>query len=280
MTHPIEKGAVLVTGSTDGIGLETARELVRRGADVVLHGRNTARLEEAHAELSTLGGKPQPPPVRADLSALAEVRGMAEELIARKTPISVLINNAGVYMRQRELSRDGFEMTFAVNHYAPFLLTHLLLDALESSGNGRIVNVSSIAHSRGQIDFDDLDFERRFDAYSAYAASKLANVLFTVELAKRLKKRGSSVTVNALHPGVVSTKLLTKGFGVRGTDSLEQGATTSVYLATSPDVEGITGRYFQRARAAEMASGARDAKVAKRFYEESCRRVGIEGLPA
>lgn len=203
---------------------------------------------------------------------------MAAELAARKDPIDALINNAGVYMKRRELSADGIEMTLAVNHFAHVLLTHRLLESGPGQALRRIVNVSSIAHNRALIDLEDIDNTRTpFDDYQAYATSKFANVLFTVELARRLHRR--EVLVNAVHPGVVSTKLLTAGFEMRGPDSLGKGARTSVMLAISPEYGHISGEYFMEGRETRMHRRATDADLAARYYELSAARVGVEPLP-
>jgi NAD(P)-dependent dehydrogenase (short-subunit alcohol dehydrogenase family) len=268
---------VLVTGSTDGIGRETALELARLGARVIVHGRNEARVAKAHEEVARASTAAPPPPIVADFASLAAVRQMASELEARGQAIDALVNNAGVYMKRRELSADGIEMTVAVNHFAHVLLTHRLLAAEIGKGLQRIINVSSIAHNRAFLDLEDLDNVRGdFDDYQAYATSKFANVLFTVELARRLRTRG--VLVNALHPGVVSTKLLTAGFEMRGPDSLGKGARTSVMLAISPEYAHITGAYFMEGREARMHRRAAEADFAAQYYELSCTRVGVEPL--
>ena len=277
MTQPASK-LVLITGATSGIGRQTARDIAHRGHRLILHGRSQDSLEEAARELAEASGGEAPEVVCADLASLDGVRQMAEALRDRFAAIDVLVNNAGVYMNERRLTADGYEMTFAVNHLAPFLLTHLLLDQLRGAGGrARVVNVSSIAHNRGRLDFDNLQAELQFDPYEAYSRSKLANVLFTVELARRLGPE-ADVAVNALHPGVVSTKLLTEGFGVQGSDSLEEGARTSVYLATAPEVEGVSGRYFKDCRQAPMNPVARDEALSQKFYDVSCEMCGIEGL--
>jgi NAD(P)-dependent dehydrogenase (short-subunit alcohol dehydrogenase family) len=207
------------------------------------------------------------------------VRALAAELEQRGVELDTLINNAGVYMKRRELSSDGIELTLAVNHFAHVLLTHLVLAGRVGKGLSRIVNLSSIAHSRASIDLDDIDNTRgSFDDYQAYATSKFANVLFTVELARRLKERG--VLVNAVHPGVVSTKLLKTGFDMRGPDSLGKGARTSVMLAISPEYGHITGSYFIEGRETRMHRLAADAELAARYYELSAARVGVPALPA
>lgn len=233
---------VLVTGATDGIGRETARELVRRGANVIVHGRSAAKANAVRAELEGIVRGSALEPVLGDFSKLASVRAMGEALAARPERIDVLLNNAGVFLNDRETTEDGFEATFAVNHLAPFLLTHLLLPRLSDGQPARIVNVSSVAHSRGSIDLRKIGSADGFEPYRAYATSKLANVLFTVELARRIGP--GPLVVNALHPGVVSTKLLTEGFRMRGSDSLAEGAATSVALALAPELASVTGRYF------------------------------------
>jgi NAD(P)-dependent dehydrogenase (short-subunit alcohol dehydrogenase family) len=265
---------VLVTGSTDGIGRETAIELARLGARVIVHGRHEARVQRAHEEVASASTAATPAPIVADFGSLAAVRGMADELESRALPIDALINNAGVYMKRRELSADGIEMTLAVNHFAHVLLTHRLLSSESGNALRRIVNVSSIAHNRAFIDLEDIDNTRgEFDDYQAYATSKFANVLFTVELARRLRTRG--VLVNALHPGVVSTKLLTAGFEMRGPDSLGKGARTSVLLAISPEYGHISGAYFMEGREARMHRRAAESDLAARYYELSAERVGV-----
>jgi len=270
---------ILVTGSSDGIGRTTAIELARQGARVIVHGRQAERVARVVGELRGLGGGEPPEPLILDLGRLADVRAAGARLDERGVSVDVLINNAGVYQRKRAVTADGYEQTLAINHLAPFALTHALLASRAGQELQRVVNVSSVAHTRGKLDLDDLFFERRgFDPYGTYAASKLANVLFTVELARRLAKRG--VAVNALHPGVVSTKLLTEGFGVQGRDSLEQGAATSVRLALDADLDGVTGGYFSDGKPAPMSAAARDITLTRRFYEKSAELTGVDPLPA
>jgi NAD(P)-dependent dehydrogenase (short-subunit alcohol dehydrogenase family) len=264
-----------VTGATDGIGLATAAELVRRGATVVVHGRKDDRIARAVATLRGLrdAAGSVAEPVRADFASLAEVRAMGEALAARPPGLDVVVHNAGVYMNERVLSQDGFEMTFAVNHLAPFVLTHALLAGITedpasptAARLARVVVVSSVAHTRGRLALDSVArAPSDFEPYAAYAASKLANVAFTVELARLLAPRG--ITVNALHPGVVSTKLLTEGFKMDGPDSVEQGAATSVMLALDPDVAATTGAYFVQSRRTAPSVTATDGAFARRFFE-------------
>ena len=269
---------VLVTGATDGIGKETALELARVGARVIIHGRNEARAAATYEELEAASEVPPPKPVIADFASLSEVRALVPELSRRGLSIDTLINNAGVYMKRRELSADGIELTLAVNHFAHVLLTHSLLESPVGQSLTRIINLSSIAHARADIDLEDIDNTRTpFDDYQAYASSKFANVLFTVELARRLQARG--VLVNAVHPGVVSTKLLTAGFDMRGPDSLGKGARSSVMLAISPEYAHVSGAYFVEGRESHMHRRATDRDLAARYYELSVARVGVAALP-
>src|SRR5512135_2797082 len=197
---------MLVTGSTDGIGKETALELARRGATVILHGKDPGRCQRALDDAVKVTRNPSLGCFAADLASLAEVRKLAQDITRQYERLDVLVNNAGVFMTSRRLSTDGYEMTFAVNHLAPFLLTHLLLDLLKKSAPSRVITLTSVAHQRATLDLDNLQGDKGFTAYGAYALSKLGNVLFTYELAERL--RGSGVAVLCVHPGVVGTKLL------------------------------------------------------------------------
>ena len=258
---------VLVTGATDGIGRETALALARLGWSVVVHGRDAGRTAKAVKEIGDEAPGARVDSVVADFASLEAVRGMAGEVRTRFPDLDVLVNNAGLYMKSRHLSHDGHEMTFAVNHLAPFLLTNLLLDLLRRNTPARIVNVSSVAHMRARPDLDDLRADRRFDDYNAYAVSKLANVLFTYELAERL--RGTGVTANVLHPGVIPTKLLRTGFGGMSGLTLREGAATSVYLAASPEVEGVSGRYFTACREASSSALSRDPELRRELWRIS-----------
>ena len=228
---------ILITGSTDGIGKETARQLLSMGHTIILHGRNSKRVEKA---LEDFPERENILTVTGDLSLQTELHLMADQLHNLLDNIDVLINNAGIYQRKRELTPDGLEKTFAVNHMAPFILTNLLLDLLEKSEDPRVVTVSSMIHS-GSIDFDNLQGEKYFNGSYAYSLSKLCNILFTYELAERVKEQG--ITSNCLHPGVIDTKLLRSGWGGMGAP-VSEGAKTPVYLATSSEVRGITGKYF------------------------------------
>ena len=263
---------VLVTGSTDGIGKETARQLAALGATVLVHGRNATRCEATRDEIHQATGNSRVDYFVADLSSQKQVRQLAAEISARYDRLHVLINNAGVILLNRQMTEDGLETSFAVNHLAPFLLTHLLLDLLKKSAPARIVTVSSTVHYDGQIDFKNLQGERRYNGVVAYKAAKLGNVLFTLELAERLK--GTGVTANCLHPGIVTTKLLDTGWGWTGV-SLAQGAALSVYLASSPEVETVTGAYFEQTTPYKASPQAYDVRLRQMFWEVSAKLAGI-----
>jgi NAD(P)-dependent dehydrogenase (short-subunit alcohol dehydrogenase family) len=285
---------VLVTGSTDGIGKQTALELARLGYRVILHGRSLARIQQAQAEIALAVPTARLEGVVGDFASLSQVRAMAGQVIARFQRLDALVNNAGVYLSERLLSQDGYEMHFAVNHLAPFLLTHLLLGCLRQSAPARIVTVSSGMHQGGRIEYDNLQGERNFSGGRSYSNSKLANVLFTVELAERLRTGGVApelmgmppesrgvtpelmgVTANVLDPGAVDTKMLRANVsGFIGT-SLAQGASTPVYLVTSPEVEGVSGLYFKNSRPATCSPLAQDAALRREFWQISEQLVGI-----
>jgi NAD(P)-dependent dehydrogenase (short-subunit alcohol dehydrogenase family) len=266
------KKIYFVSGSTDGIGKQTAMMLAGSDTRVIIHGRTEAKCLAAKEEIESVRPGSSVDIAVADLSSLENVRVLAYDLHSRYDRLDVLVNNAGVFMNQKVLTPDGYEMTFAVNHLSTFLLTQLMLPLLEKPLSSRIVTVSSIAHRNGSIDPADLNSEHGFSGYAAYASSKLMNILFTLELAERLK--GTKVTANCLHPGVVGTKLLKTGFnGMNGNDSLETGAETSVFLSTSPDIEGITGKYFVRKKEAPVSAAANDAILRKELWkisEEFC----------
>ncbi len=256
---------ILVTGATDGIGRETAHELVRRGNFVIAHGRSKEKLKTVQSELEAI--KPNSCEIiAADLSSLTEVKQMASAILQLGKSIDVLLHNAGVYEEELLLTVDGFERTFAVNHLAPFLLTHYLLPSIKKVENSRIIVVSSIAHNRGKIFFDDVNLTQQFDGYRAYAQSKLANILFVNELVERNKN--SNTTFYSLHPGVITTKLLQKGFKMQGA-SLAQGAATSVYLATEPGIENLNGGYFSDKKLTAKADHAENGLDQKRLWELS-----------
>jgi len=262
----------LITGSTDGIGRQAALELASMGATVYVHGRDALRGGNVVEEIRKATGNQRVELLIADLSSLEHVRRLAAEVIERCTNLHILINNAGVFMTERRMTQDGFETTFQVNHLAPFLLTNLLLDLLKKSAPARVITVSSVAHTRGSLDFENLQSEKNFGGYSAYARSKLANVLFTYELAERLK--GTDVTSNCLHPGVVGTKLLRTGFDMQGASTAD-GAETIVYLANSPEVDGVSGLYFQDKRQTPSSPVTYDVELRKTFWQASERFTGL-----
>jgi NAD(P)-dependent dehydrogenase (short-subunit alcohol dehydrogenase family) len=273
---------VVVTGGTGGIGRATAVGLARLGAHVAITGRSRERAEAAAHEIRA-AGLGQVDVFVADLSSQAEVRRLAGELVDAYPRLDVLVNNVGGYWNTRHVTADGLEHTFALNHLAPFLLTNLLLDRLKQSGPARVVTVSSNAQTMGRIDFDDLQGERSYSGARAYNQSKLANVVFTYELARRL--RGSEVTANALHPGVVST-----AFGAEDPRGIQrvlfpfarpfmktpaQGAATSIYLASTPDLEQTTGRYFANSKPKRSSTRSYDEAVAARLWQVSTDLVGL-----
>jgi NAD(P)-dependent dehydrogenase (short-subunit alcohol dehydrogenase family) len=262
--------SVLVTGATDGIGRETARQLLAGGWHVLVHGRSELKATEHAAALARGTGSANATPVFADLSDMAQVVELAHQVRAQARALDVLINNAGVYERRRRLTADGLEATFAVNHFAPFLLTQRLLPQLGEAAAARVVNVSSIAHQNGSLDLDDLTFASGYDAFDAYATTKLANILFTAALARRLG--GTRITANALHPGVIGTKLLHAAFDIKGA-TVSEGARTSVYLATSEKVSGVSGKYFIDCRETRPSRAARDEELAERLWAVSERTL-------
>ena len=262
---------VLVTGSTDGIGRQTALELAKMGASVIVHGRNTKRAQITAGEIKSLTGM-EVDFVVGDYSSLAQVRKMADDVLEKVERLDVLINNAGVYMLDRQVTDDGFEMSWQINHLAPYLLTSLLLERIKASTPARIVNVASIAHNQARLDYENLQGEKEFKPYRIYCLSKLGNVISTLFLAEKLA--GTDVTVNCLHPGVVETKLLKKGFNMQGT-SLESGAQTSLFLATSPSVEGVTGKYFDDCREVSPSPVSLDAAERQRFMDVTNKMLGL-----
>jgi len=278
----------LITGGTNGIGKSTAHELARMGATVVIIGRNAQKTSQVVEEIRAASGNDTVDSLLADLSSRREVRRLANEFKSKYSHLHVLLNNAGAVFMQRQLSVDGIEMTFALDHLACFLLTNLLLDKIKASAPARIINVSSGAHTSGKIEFDNLQGERDY-SHRAYGNSKLATILFTMELARRLE--GTGVTVNALHPGFVST-----GFGENNPGFLmkiiravvpliarspEKGAETSIYLVSSPEVQSITGKYFIDRKAAQPAPQATDSAVARKLWDTSAEMVHLaDGLPA
>ncbi len=265
---------ILVTGATEGIGLETAIALARGGAQVIAHGRDAERAERVRDELGRAAGRRAPEPMLADFSSLAQVRSMVTRLEERQIRLDVLVNNAAAVFPERSFSEDGHEATFAVNHLAPFLLTHGILASPCGKALERIVNVSSMAQRNGDIRLDDLRWERRqYSPYLAYAATKLANVMTTVELARRLARR--RIAVNALHPGVAATRLLVQGLGAsRGWDSEEEAARTTVWLAQDGRTRGLSGGYYADRSRSSVNPAARDRSLVGALYRTSLDFTG------
>ncbi len=272
----------LLTGATLGIGRAAAEALAPMGLDLVLVARDRTRLEALAAELRARTPEAKVGVLAGDLSRMSEVRRIAAEFRARHDRLHLLLNNAGALFARRELTPEGRERTFALNHLAYFVLTQQLLPLLRASAPSRIVNVSSDAHLGARIDFDDLDYARgRYRPFVAYGRSKLMNILFTRELARRLQ--GTGVTVNAMHPGFVRT-----GFAQNNAGPLaavvklgqlfartpEKGAETLVYLATSAEVEGVTGKYFHDSRERRSSEAAQDLEAARRLWEVSAQLAG------
>ncbi len=262
---------VLITGATDGIGRETAAQLARLGARVIIHGRNPEKAARVRDEIIAHTSNHEIETAIADLSVMSNVRDLAVEIRSRHNRLDVLINNAGVYMTELVRTPDGFETTFAVNHLAPFLLTNLLLPTLKTSAPARVITVSSVAHGSARPDLDNLNAEKSFHGWGAYCVSKLGNLLFTFELARRLD--GSGVTANALHPGTINTNMLAK-LGMNGRP-VSQGAETPVYLASSPEVTDINGEYFSRMRIAKPSDLARDEDLQRKFWEVSSNLLNL-----
>jgi retinol dehydrogenase-14 len=279
---PMAGRTVLVTGGTGGIGRATAMGLATMGAHLGITGRDRERTEGAAREIRAAGGG-QVDVFVADLSSQSEVRRLADEVLQSLPRIDVPVNNVGGYWDTRHVTADGLERTFVLNHLAPFLLTNLLLDRLKHSAPARVVTVSSNAQAMGRIDFDDLQGERSYSGSKAYNQSKLANVLFTYELARRLQ--ASAVTANALHPGVVSTS-----FGAEDPGGVQrlfvpfarpfmktpaQGAATSIHLAFSPDLEQVSGRYFANSKPKRSSKRSYDEAAAARLWQVSADLVSL-----
>ena len=280
--RPMAGKTALVTGGTGGIGRATAVGLARLGARVGITGRDRARTQRAATEIARESGNPAVDAFDADMSSQAEVRRLAAAVLEAYPRLDVLVNNVGGFWATRHLTADGLEHTFAVNHLAGFLLTDLLLDRLEAGAPARIVTVSSDAQRMGRLTFEDLQGESHYSGQRAYNQSKLANVVFTYELARRLK--GTGVTANTLHPGVVRTS-----FAAEDSSRLwkvlipllrpfmkspERGAVTSIYLASSPEVDGVTGKYFANRRPKSSNRASYDTAAAARLWQTSSDLVG------
>ncbi len=274
----------MVTGASAGLGRATALALARTGASLTLVCRDRSRGEKTVDEIRRETGNAAVNLMLADLSAQQSIRKLASDFLARGEPLDILVNNAGVFNLKRSVTEDNIETVFAVNHLSYFMLTLLLLARLKQSAQARIVNVASEAHRSGTIDFDDLEGARSYRPMHIYGRSKLANILFTYELARRLE--GTGVIVNCLHPGGVATGLgLNNGAIARLLARLihpflrtpEEGARTQVYLASSPEVEGVSGAYFVDCKPAKSSPESYDASVARRLWETSARMTGTHG---
>jgi len=266
----------LVTGATDGIGKVSARVLAELGAKVIIVGRNPEKSAIVLAELRSISGNENIDLLMADLAVMQEVRDLAEQVISRYDRIDVLLNNAGGYFTKHEITSDGLEMTFALNHMSYFLLTNKLMELLKYSAPARIVNVSSDAHYGVDIEFENLNGEQEYKAWKAYQKSKLANVLFTYEL---LKKVPGNITVNCLHPGFVATNFGHNNGGFFGpvlkiaqrisAIDPEEGAKTSIFLCSAPEVKGVSGKYFYKCQPKTSSRESRNMDTGKRLWQIS-----------
>ncbi len=273
--RPIEQQVVLVTGSTDGLGRALAAELAGRGATVLLHGRDLAKGEATLHAIRDATGNDRVAFHLADLASLAQVRGLAEKVSGEQEQLDVLVNNAGIGFGgtgpdEREVSEDGYELRFAVNYLAPYLLTRLLEPLLVRSAPARIVNVASAGQA--PIDFDDVMLERRYSGVQAYCQSKLADVMLAFDLADELRGRG--VTANSLHPGTYMPTNMVLDAGVTPVDTLETGVGSTMRLAVDPELGGVTGTYFERVREGTAHAQAYDADARRRLRRLSVELVG------
>ncbi|MBC7476303.1 MAG: SDR family oxidoreductase [Candidatus Sericytochromatia bacterium] len=274
----------IVTGANSGIGKVTALEIAKMGATVIMVCRSKEKGEKALEEVKNLSNNKNVELMLCDFASQQSIRDFAEKFKSKYKYLNILVNNAGLSIPEKSVTKDGIESTFATNHLGYFLLTNLLLDLLKSSSPARIVNVASDAHKTAHIDFEDINYDRKkYNSTKAYCDSKLANVLFTRELSRRLK--GTNVTVNSLHPGVVNSNFAA---GTTGIMSLffklykpflvtnEKGAETQIFLATSPEVEGVTGEYYSKKKIAPIAKEAKDEDVAKRLWDVSEKMVSLK----
>jgi NAD(P)-dependent dehydrogenase (short-subunit alcohol dehydrogenase family) len=271
----------LVTGSNSGTGYVTALELAKSGATVVMVCRNKAKADSAREAIVAASNNPRVDLLIADLAEMKQIRSVAQQFADNYPKLDVLVNNAGGFIASRRETSEGLEATFAGNYLGHFLLTTMLRERLDAAPAARIVNVSSVAHKLAHLDFDDLQSTRKRAMNKAYNRSKLAQVLFTYELADRLRQDSSAITVNALHPGVVKSGFVNglAGFGHAVTQvvnsvigiSSEQGADTIIYLATSPEVEGVSGKYFVKRKAVRSSKDSYDVELRRRLWTESER---------
>ncbi len=267
----MKPATILITGATDGIGKQAALDLARLGHTILVHGRNEPRAQNVVAEIRRASKNSNVEFVIADFASLDAVRQLASQIKTKFPRLDILINNAGVFMQTRTLTRDGFETTFQVKHLAHFLLTILLLETLKQNAPARIIHVSSGVHRSGSMQWDNLQAEKNFSGYDAYARSKLANVLFAYALAERMN--GIRVTSNALHPGVIATKLLHAGWG--GGNALARGAETIVHCATALELENVTGRFFDNKRETTSSALSHDKNLQRTLWDMSAQMVGL-----
>ena len=276
------KPICLITGATEGIGRATAIELAAKGFTVVVAARNEAKARAVVKDIESITGRCDADVIMADLRSLAAVHTLAETFNSRYPRLDVLINNAGIFSPTRVVTDDGFEATYQVNYLSQFYLTHLLLDALKQSNQSKIINLSSNAYSAGKFDPGNLQSEKRFSTIASYATSKLLLLMFTVELADRL--RSTRVTANAVHPGVVNTHMLKSATGLFKLIAIlatpfaiapEKGAATSIYLASSPDVQAISGKYFTRCKEAAIKTAFNSPEHRGRLWNLSMQSVGL-----
>jgi NAD(P)-dependent dehydrogenase (short-subunit alcohol dehydrogenase family) len=269
----------LITGANSGIGKATTLGLAEKDAQVIMVCRNKDTGETARREIVEQTGNDSVDLLIADLSSRDAIKQLVKEFKLNYQKLHVLINNAGAFFKKRHETIDGFETTFAVNHLAPFMLTNLLLDILKRSAPARVINVSSTIHKNARINFDDLQAEKKYTSFKAYGQSKLAMILFTNELSRRLE--GTYVTVNALHPGSVKSNI-GRDFGKamkifsKLSKSPEKGAETSLYLATSPEIEGITGKYFVNKKEEKSSKQSHDIEIAQKLWDISVKLTKFE----
>jgi len=277
-TTTMKDKVVMVTGANSGIGKAASLALAKMGATVVMVARSRERGEAARSEIVRKSQNNAVDLLLADLSSLESVRILASEFRKKYSELHVLINNAGLFNQRRSVTIDGYENTFATNYLAPFLLTNLQLDLLKASAPSRIINVSSVGHYNGHINFDDINLEKEYGGWKAYGQSKLALVLFTHELAKKLQ--GTGVTVNAVHPGTVATNIWSRPLGPVGfilalpklfMISPDQGAETIVYLASSPDAKGLNGEYLEKLKVKKSSNESYDEEIAQRLWDVSAK---------
>nr|XP_054758559.1 retinol dehydrogenase 13-like [Lytechinus pictus] len=283
----VDGKTVIITGANSGIGKETALELAKRGGKIILACRDIKKAEKAREEIVASSGNTDVKVLQLDLASLSSIRQFADQISSDEKGVNILINNAGVMRCPKWKTEEGYEMQFGINHLGHFYLTNLLLDKLKSSAPSRIINVSSVAHKVGKINFEDINSEQRYNSAEAYSNSKLANVLFTRELSRRLE--GTGVTANVLHPGVVKTNIgkhtgmHQSGFSMAilgpifwlFVKSPEQGAQTSIYCAVDPELEKVSGQYFRDCKKSECDASGKDDEAAAKLWDISCELTSL-----